>query len=107
MTDLTIKELHGILTELIDQGHGDKEFQIFYDGECVYTTIEKGSPIRFIGNGVRFTDYRWCGMTYYCPVCRTPLIRIAEYTFYCLNCEKKVGALIRDTKENGNDWKTI
>ena len=42
-------------------------------------------------------------MTYYCPVCRTPLIRIAEYAFYCLNCEKKVGALIRDTKENGND----
>ena len=58
MTDLTIKELHEILTELIHQGHGDKEFQIFYDGECVYTTIEKGSPIRFIGNGGRFTDYR-------------------------------------------------
>lgn len=42
-------------------------------------------------------------MTYHCPQCRKPLIRIAEYTFYCLNCEKKVGALIRDTKENGND----
>ena len=58
MTDLTIKELHEILTELIHQGHGDKEFQIYYDSECVYTTIKKGSPIRFIGNGVRFTDYR-------------------------------------------------
>ena len=58
MSDLTIKELHEILTELIHQGHGDKEFQIYYDGEYVYTTIEKGSPIRFIENGVRFTDYR-------------------------------------------------
>lgn len=33
-------------------------------------------------------------MTYYCPVCRTPLIRIAEYTYYCVDCQKKVGALV-------------
>ena len=56
--DLTIKELHDILHELIEQGHGDKEFQLYYDSEVVYTTIEKGSPIRLIGDGVRFTDYR-------------------------------------------------
>ena len=54
---LTINELHKILTKLIEDGHGDKEFQIYYDSECVYTTIAKGSPIRVIGNGVRFTDY--------------------------------------------------
>ena len=29
MTDLTIKELHEILTELIHQGHGDKEISNF------------------------------------------------------------------------------
>jgi len=56
--ELTIKELHEILSKLLEEGHGDKEFQLYYDGECVYTTIKKGSPIRFIGNGVRFTDYR-------------------------------------------------
>ena len=38
-------------------------------------------------------------MTYKCPQCRKPLIRIGEYLFYCPNCEKKVGALVRDTKE--------
>lgn len=58
MTDqLTISELHKILTKLIEAGHGDKEFQLYYDGECVYTSIAKGSPIRIIDNGVRFTDY--------------------------------------------------
>lgn len=41
-------------------------------------------------------------MTYYCPVCRTPLIRIAEYTFYCVNCQKKVGALAM--RKDGGMW---
>lgn len=54
---LTIFELHEILTELIEKGHGDKEFQMYYGGECVYTTIPKNSPVRSIGNGIRFTDY--------------------------------------------------
>ena len=58
MTELTITELHEILGNLIEEGHGDKEFQLFYDGECVYTTIPKGSKIRIMGNGVRFTDYK-------------------------------------------------
>ena len=55
---LTIKELHEILSELIEKGHGDKEFQLYYDGEYVYTTISKGSPVRILDDGVRFTDYQ-------------------------------------------------
>ena len=57
MTELTISELYEILTDLIEDGHGDKEFQLYYDSECVYTTISKGSKIRILDDGVRFTDY--------------------------------------------------
>ena len=56
MTQLTISELHKILTELIENGHGDKEFQLYYDYECVYTSIPKGNKIRILEDGVRFTD---------------------------------------------------
>ena len=35
-------------------------------------------------------------MTYYCPKCQTPLIRIGEYTFYCIICKEKVGSLVRE-----------
>ena len=38
-------------------------------------------------------------MTYYCPVCNTQLIQIAEYTFYCMNCKKKVGALVHEKQD--------
>lgn len=55
---LTIKELEDILSGLIEEGHGDKEFQIYYDSECVYTTIPKGSKIQVLPDGVRFTDYK-------------------------------------------------
>ena len=55
--ELTIKELHEILSKLIEEGHGDKEFQMYYDSECVYTTIPVGSKIRILADGVRFTDY--------------------------------------------------
>lgn len=55
--EMTIRELKEKLDELIEQGHGDKEFQIYYDSECVYTTIPKDNPIRIMGDGVRFTDY--------------------------------------------------
>lgn len=58
MTELTISELHEILTDLIKNGHGDKEFQIYYDSECVYTAIPKDSKIRILDDGVRFTDYK-------------------------------------------------
>ena len=59
--ELTITELRNILNKLIEKGHGDKEFQLYYDGECVYTTIPKNSKIRIMEDGVRFTDYdpRW------------------------------------------------
>ena len=56
--ELTIKELHEILSKLIKEGHGDKEFQLYYDSEYVYTTITKGSKIRILDDGVRFTDYK-------------------------------------------------
>lgn len=55
--DLTITELRDILNKLIEKGYGDKEFQIYYDGECVYTTIPKNSKVRIMADGVRFTDY--------------------------------------------------
>lgn len=55
--ELTIKQLHTILGELIKDGHGNKEFQIWYDSETAYTTITKGSAITLINNAVRFTDY--------------------------------------------------
>ena len=55
--DLTIKELYDILGELIEKGHGDSEFRISYDSDCVYTTLpESVDPI--IGfDYVTFSDY--------------------------------------------------
>lgn len=57
MTELSIKELHVILGELIKDGYGDKEFQLYYDSETVYTTIPKKSRIFIFKKGVRFSDY--------------------------------------------------
>lgn len=57
MTDLKIKELHKILGELIADGYGDREFQIFYDSDTVYTTIPKKSRILVFSKGIRFSDY--------------------------------------------------
>ena len=54
---LKIHELHKILSELIADGYGDKEFQLWYDSETVYTTIPKGSRIIIMSKSVRFTDY--------------------------------------------------
>lgn len=39
---------------------------------------------------------------YFCPECNTSLIRIAEYTFFCVNCRKKVGALVRELTDEGD-----
>ena len=50
--ELTIKELHEILSKLIEEGHGDKEFQMYYDSECVYTTIPVGSKIRILADAL-------------------------------------------------------
>ena len=41
-------------------------------------------------------------MTFYCPNCGTPLIRVGEYTFFCINCEKKVGALVRELSSDSD-----
>lgn len=57
MSELTIKELNKILSNLIKDGHGDKEFQIYYDSDCVYTTIPKKSRIYIFDNDIRFSDY--------------------------------------------------
>ena len=57
MTEYKIKELYKILEALIKDGYGDKEFQIWYDSETVYTTIPKGSKIEIYSKGIRFTDY--------------------------------------------------
>ena len=54
---LKVNELYKILGELIEDGHGNTEFQIWYDGETVYTSIPKGSSITLINKAVRFTDY--------------------------------------------------
>lgn len=54
---VTIKELHQILGDLIEGGHGDKEFQMWYDSETVYTTIPKKSRIIVFKKGIRFSDY--------------------------------------------------
>ena len=58
---VTIKELHTILGDLIECGYGDKEFQMYYDSETVYTTIPKGSRILIFKNGIRFSDYEGYG----------------------------------------------
>lgn len=58
---VTIKELHQILGDLIDGGHGDKEFQMWYDSETVYTTIPKKSRIIVFKKGIRFSDYEEYG----------------------------------------------
>lgn len=56
-TEYSVKELYNILGALIDDGYGDKEFQLYYDSETVYTTIPKGSRILILSKGIRFTDY--------------------------------------------------
>ena len=57
MTDLTIKELHTILTELIEKGHGDSEFRLSYDSDCVYTTLPKSVDPLISFDYVTFSDY--------------------------------------------------
>ena len=61
MADLKIKELHQILGDLIEGGLGDKEFQLWYDSETVYTTIPKKSRIIVFKKGIRFSDYEGYG----------------------------------------------
>ena len=58
MTDLTIRELHSILTDLIEKGHGDSEFRLSYDSDCVYTTLPKSVDPIICFDHVIFSDYR-------------------------------------------------
>lgn len=52
-----IKELYKILGALIDDGYGNREFQLSYDSDLVYTTIPKGSRVLVLSKAIRFTDY--------------------------------------------------
>lgn len=52
-----IKELYKILGALIDDGYGNREFQLSYDGDLVYTTIPRGSRVLVLSKAIRFTDY--------------------------------------------------
>lgn len=51
-----IKELHKILGALINDGYGNKEFQIYTDHETKHTTIPQGSRILVLNKAIRFTD---------------------------------------------------
>ena len=55
--EYTVNEMYKILGALIEDGYGDREFQLYYDGETVYTTIPKGSRILVLSKAIRFTDY--------------------------------------------------
>lgn len=57
MSQLSIKEMYYILGELIKDGYGDKQFQMYYDSESAYTTIPKKSRIFVFKRGIRFSDY--------------------------------------------------
>ena len=54
---LKIKELYNLLGALIDDGYGNREFQLSYDGDLVYTNIPKGSKILVLSKAIRFSDY--------------------------------------------------
>lgn len=54
---LTLKELHKILGELIADGYGNRTFELWYDNEMRVTSIPKGSSITIISKAIRFTDY--------------------------------------------------
>ncbi len=51
-----IKELYKILGALIDDGYGNREFQLYYDNETTHTSIPKGSRILVLSKAIRFTD---------------------------------------------------
>lgn len=55
--DITIKELHTLLEGLIEDGYGNREFQMYYDTDYAYTTIPKGSRILVLSKSIRFSDY--------------------------------------------------
>ena len=52
-----IKELYKILGALIEDGYGNREFQVYYDNETAFTSIPKSSRILVLSKAIRFTDY--------------------------------------------------
>lgn len=55
---LSIKELYAVLGELIEDGYGDKQFQMYYDNESKYTNIPIKSRIFVYNRAIRFSDYK-------------------------------------------------
>lgn len=53
---LKIHQLHKLLGELIKDGYGNREFQLWYDNKTRFTSIPKGSAITIINTAIRFTD---------------------------------------------------
>lgn len=53
---LSIKELYAVLGELIADGYGDKQFQMYYDNESKYTNIPIKSRIFVYNRAIRFSD---------------------------------------------------
>lgn len=58
MTDLTIEELHSILTDLIEKGHGDSEFRISSNKEGIVKSLPKSVDPIICFDHVIFSDYR-------------------------------------------------
>ena len=55
---LSIKDLYTVLGELIADGYGDKQFQMYYDNESKYTNIPIKSRIFVYNRAIRFSDYK-------------------------------------------------
>lgn len=57
MSGVTINELFKLLNGLIEDGYGDKEFQLYYGSEKAYTSIPRKSRVFVFKNSIRFSDY--------------------------------------------------
>lgn len=55
---LSIKDLYTVLGELIADGYGNKQFQLYYDNESKYTNIPIKSRVFVYDKGIRFSDYK-------------------------------------------------
>ena len=55
---LSIKDLYTVLGELIADGYGNKQFQLYYDNESKYTNIPIKSRIFVYNRAIRFSDYK-------------------------------------------------
>lgn len=55
---LSIKDLYTVLGELIADGYGNKQFQMYYDNESKYTNIPIKSRIFVYNRAIRFSDYK-------------------------------------------------